>query len=62
MGEDSKLLENQGVEEPKSYGSPKCVPSERENVTVSSQQGASDTVTKPTEPTDETRLVVLAGP
>ena len=38
----------------------KCMTSEPENVTVSSQQGASDTVTKPTEPTDETRLVVLA--
>ena len=36
------------------------MPSERETVTVSSQQGASDTVTKPTEPTDETRLAVLA--
>ena len=32
---------------------------EPENVTVSSQQGASDTVTKPTEPTDETRLAML---
>jgi hypothetical protein len=36
------------------------VPSERESVTVSCKQGASDTVTKPTEPTDETRLAVLA--
>ena len=36
------------------------MPSERENVTASSHQGASDTVTKPTEPTDETRLAMLA--
>ena len=39
------------------------MPSEREDVTVSSHQGASDTVTKPTEPTeptDETRLAFLA--
>ena len=33
------------------------MPSERENVTVSSHQGASDTVT---EPTAETRLALLA--
>jgi hypothetical protein len=59
-GECSKSLENQVVTEPKGDGRPRCVPSERENVTVSSQQGASDTVTKPTEPTDETRLAVLA--
>ena len=35
------------------------MPSEREDVTVSSHQGASDTVTKPTEPTNETRLAML---
>ena len=52
-------MENKGVAEPKSDGRPTCVPSERENVTVSSQQGAGDTVTKPTEPTDETRLAML---
>ena len=35
------------------------MPSEREDVIVSRHQGASDTVTKPTEPTDETRLAML---
>jgi hypothetical protein len=38
----------------------KCMTPDPENVTASSQQGAGDTVTKPTEPTDETRLAVLA--
>ena len=38
----------------------RCMTPEPENVTVSSQQGADDTLTKPTKPTDETRLVVLA--
>ena len=33
---------------------------EPENVTVSSPQGAGDTLTKPTKPADETRLAVLA--
>jgi hypothetical protein len=59
-GECSKSLANQVVAEPKSDGRPKCVPSKRENVTVASQQGACDTLTEPTEPTDEARLMVLA--
>jgi hypothetical protein len=52
-------LENQDVIDSNSDGMTKCMTPEPENVTVSSQQGASDTVTKPTEPTDETRLAVL---
>lgn len=43
-----------------SDGMTKCMTPDPENVTVSSHQGASDTVTKPTEPTDETRLAFLA--
>jgi hypothetical protein len=59
-GEHSKPLEQQDVIDSDSDGMTKCMTLEPENVTVSSQQGASDTVTKPTEPTDEARLMVLA--
>jgi hypothetical protein len=58
-GECSKPLEQQDVIDFNSDGMTKCMTSETENITVSSQQGASDTVTKPTEPTDETRLAIL---
>jgi hypothetical protein len=58
--ECSKSLEQQDVVDSDSDDMTKCMTWEPENVTVSSQQGASDTVTKPTEPTDEARLAVLA--
>ena len=49
----------QDVIDSDSDGMTKCMTPEPENVTVSSHQGAGDTVTKPTEPIDETRLAVL---
>ncbi len=39
---------------------PKYMTPDPENVTASSQQVASDKVTKPTEPTNETWLTLLA--
>ena len=54
-----KCLENKNVIDTNSDGTTKCMTPDPENVTASSQQGPSDTLTKPTEPTDETRLAVL---